>query len=64
MGRIGTVYISRISQKLLDRGPERYSKDFKKNKETLAQMAEIPSKKLRNKIAGKIVRLKKEAEKE
>jgi small subunit ribosomal protein S17e len=64
MGRIGTVYISRIAQKLLEKSPDNFSKDFKKNKEGLAKMAEIPSKKLRNKIAGKLVRLAKEAAKE
>ena len=32
MGRIGTVYISRMAQKVIDQYPEKFSKDFKKNK--------------------------------
>jgi len=62
MGRIKSTLIKRTGKKLIDEEPELFSEDFKKNKETLGKT--MPSKKLRNKIAGHIVRLKKQKTKE
>lgn len=64
MGRIGTGYISRKAQEVIDKYPAKFSTDFKKNKQGLAEISEIPSKKLRNKLAGKILRLEKAKEQE
>ena len=63
MGRIRTTYIKRVSRKILKKHPEKLSKDFNKNKLVLAEIAEITSKKLRNRIAGCLVHLFKASEK-
>ena len=44
----------------MEKYPGLFSTDFEKNKESLATVAEIRSKMLRNKIAGYIVKLEKD----
>lgn len=63
MGRIRTKYIKRKSREILDRYKDKLGKDFEKNKKVLDEIADIPSKKIRNKIAGCIVHLIKSDEK-
>ena len=63
MGRIRTTYIKRKSREILAKYNDRFSKDFEKNKKILDEIADIPSKKIRNKIAGCIVHLIKSDEK-
>lgn len=60
MGRIKTKLIKAKTRDLLEREPEAYSKDFTENKAALATRADIKSKKMRNAIAGYLVRKKKE----
>ncbi len=57
MGRIKTQLIKRISNKLIKEHRSEFKKDFKENKEIVAKLAEIPSKKIRNIIAGYVTRL-------
>jgi len=52
--------IKRTTKKLVLAYPNRFSTNFEKNKEALADLAEIHSKKLRNVIAGYSVRLKQQ----
>ena len=56
MGKIKTKLIKRTSRSLIKEGIE-FSDDFKKNKLVLGNT--MPSKKIRNQIAGYLVRLKK-----
>jgi small subunit ribosomal protein S17e len=56
MGRIRTTYIKRMTKKILERFPDKFGKDFNKNKETLKEYTETPSKQLRNKVAGSITK--------
>ncbi|MFQ6011334.1 MAG: 30S ribosomal protein S17e [Nitrososphaerales archaeon] len=46
--------IRRLSTKLLEEFPDRFSSDYEKNKEVLAEIALIRNKQLRNEIAGYI----------
>ncbi len=62
MGRIKTTLIKRTTKKLLDKYPEKFKGDFEFNKKELVNVAEIRSKKLRNSIAGYLVRLVKRRE--
>ena len=63
MGKIKTGLIKRTSQRLLKEEGLEFSEDFEKNKKMLGK--EMPSKKVRNQIAGYIARLKRfEKEKE
>ncbi len=57
MGRIKTQLIKRISNKLIKEHRNEFKKDFKENKEIVSKLADIPSKKIRNVIAGYVTRL-------
>jgi small subunit ribosomal protein S17e len=46
----------RLSEELLQRHPEAFGSDFEQNKKVLEEMALIPSKQLRNRIAGYIAK--------
>ena len=56
MGKIKTRLIKRTAKALTEKGIE-FKEDFKKNKEILGR--EMPSKKVRNQIAGFLSRQKK-----
>lgn len=57
MGKIRSTLIKRTSKQLVALSPENFSESFEFNKKSLGNT--MPSKKMRNKIAGYIVRLKK-----
>ena len=61
MGKIKSKQVKRAVHELLDSGIE-LEKDFEMNKKILGQ--EMPSKKMRNKMAGYAARHKKQQEKE
>ena len=57
MGRVRQTYIKRLAKDLVDADPERFSEEFDENKEELKEMDEFDSKRLRNRVAGYIVRV-------
>jgi ribosomal protein S17E len=57
MGRIKTTLIKRTTRKILEGSPESFGKDFDQNKKPLGKI--LPSKRMRNSVAGYITRLKK-----
>lgn len=57
MGRIKTKLTKRVTLKLVKAHRDEFKKDFKSNKELVTKFADIPSKKLRNIIAGYVTRL-------
>jgi len=57
MGRIKTTLIKRTSKQLLANSEESFGKKFEENKKALGSI--LPSKRMRNQIAGYIARLKK-----
>jgi len=59
MGRIKTQLIKRVTKELFSKHSKEFKKDFQENKKLVEKFADIPSKKLRNIIAGYITRLKK-----
>ena len=59
MGRIKTKMIKRVSNQIFREHGNDLSKDFDENKKKLVNIAEIPSKKVRNVIAGYLARLVK-----
>lgn len=61
MGRIKSALIKRTSRSLL-KEENVFNEDFEKNKKLLANT--MPSKRLRNKIAGYIARLKRQEKQE
>jgi len=50
----------RLSEELMQRHPEAFGPDFEQNKRALEELALIPSKQLRNRIAGYIAKYHKE----
>lgn len=50
----------RLSEMILSRHPEAFGTDYDKNKKALEELAVIPSKQLRNRIAGSIAKMLKE----
>jgi small subunit ribosomal protein S17e len=58
MGRVRPTYIKRLAKDLVDAKPEKFTEDFDENKEELKETSEFSSKKLRNRVAGYIVRVK------
>ncbi len=62
MGRIKTTVIKRTAIELHEKHSAKFSKDFQKNKKVVDELADVPSKKFRNIIAGYVTRLKKQEE--
>jgi len=62
MGRIKTTLIKRITNKLVREHRDEFKKDFENNKEIVTRFVDIPSKKLKNIIAGYVTRLVKTKE--
>lgn len=59
MGRIKTTAIKSKGQKIFSKHKDEFTSDYAKNKEKLKELTIIPSKKIRNVLAGYITRLKK-----
>ncbi len=57
MGNIRTTQIKNVSERLVKMFPDKFSKDFEKNKQILSQLLPIKSKDVRNKIAGYITHI-------
>ena len=49
----------RLSEEVMQRHPEAFGSDFEENKKALEGLALIPSKQLRNRIAGYIAKMHK-----
>jgi len=60
MGRIKTTLIKRTALKLFEKHKNEFKPDFNKNKKLVEGFSNIPSKKLRNVIAGYVTRLVKQ----
>jgi small subunit ribosomal protein S17e len=58
MGRIKTTMIKNIGEKIYKEYKDEFTTDFEKNKEIVKKYVGIPSKKLRNIVAGYVTRLK------
>ena len=54
MGRIRQAFIKRTAMELIKRYRDLFTTDFETNKKVLEQVAQISTKRLRNRIAGYI----------
>lgn len=61
MGRIKTTLTKRIALQLVKEHGESFKPDFDENKKVVVKFVNIPSKKLRNVIAGYVTRLVKQS---
>jgi len=62
MGRIRTKEVKRLAKQLVEKYPDKFSSDFETNKQALNELGIFTSKKMRNKVAGYIVRIMKQKE--
>lgn len=60
MGRIRTARIKRNAKELMNSYTNRFKGDFEHNKKVLNETSDIPTKHLRNVIAGYITKILKE----
>ncbi len=58
MGKVRTETVKRAARELIERFPEKFTNEFEANKASVNQVLKAPSKKLRNRIAGYVTRLK------
>jgi small subunit ribosomal protein S17e len=64
MSRIRTKFIKSTTRKIWRENSEKFTKNFGENKKILDSIADVPSKKLRNMIAGYLGFMKRREEKE
>jgi len=62
MGRIKTQLTKRVTNDLIEENPDTFKKDFGENKKLVDEFADVPSKKMRNVIAGYVTRLMKKGD--
>jgi len=62
MGRIKTTLVKRVTNNMFSENANRFTTSFEENKAVVEQLANLPSKKIRNIIAGYATRLKKKQE--
>lgn len=60
MGNIKTSFVKRVGKTIYDKHKEKFTTDYSKNKDIIKQLGNIPSKKMRNIVAGYITSLKKQ----
>jgi small subunit ribosomal protein S17e len=58
LGKVRTETVKRLSRELLRRYPDRFTGDFEADKISVNELVTTPSKRLRNRIAGYVTRLK------
>jgi len=58
LGKVRTDTVKRVSRELVRRFPDRCKGDFEADKEVVNELVNSQSKRLRNRIAGYVTRLK------
>lgn len=61
MGRVKSMIIKRTAKELIGKVPDVFNKEFNTNKKSLGRT--MPSKRMRNKIAGYVTRINQNAKK-
>jgi small subunit ribosomal protein S17e len=59
MGNIRPTYIKRVAIELVRLFPDQFNEDFEHNKRVVAELTDVSSLTMRNRIAGYVTRLKK-----
>jgi small subunit ribosomal protein S17e len=58
LGKVRTETVKRAARELIERFPEKFTNEYETNKAAVNEVLKAPSKKLRNRIAGYVTRLK------
>ena len=53
---IKPAYVKNLARALVERYPDAFSTDFEENKESVAELTNIESKEVRNRVAGYVTR--------
>ena len=56
MGNVKPVYIKRVALELAEKYPDEFNTDFENNKKKVEELTDVPTRTMRNKIAGYLVR--------
>ena len=59
MGKVRIETVKKTARELMSRYPERFSADYEQNKRVLVELVDVKAKRLRNRIAGYVTRLKR-----
>lgn len=62
MGNIRPTYIKRVAVELVRRFPEQFTEDFEHNKRKVAELTDVRSNMMRNRIAGYVTRYRQHVE--
>jgi len=57
VGNVRPEKIKKVARELIQRYPDKFTLNFEENKKIIESLARIPSRRLRNRIAGYITRL-------
>jgi small subunit ribosomal protein S17e len=57
MGKVRPDHIKELARKLTERFPDKFTSDFEHNKKMVDELTNVISKKIRNRVAGYLVRL-------
>ena len=58
MGRVRTEIIKKTARELFEANPQRFSVDYEENKKAVDELVNSKTKRVRNRIAGYVTRLK------
>ena len=62
MGRVRPTYIKRVAIELVRNHSERFTKDFDHNKIVVAELTNVSSLTMRNRITGYVTRFRKQGQ--
>ena len=60
MGRVKTQFVKRVSHELIRDNPQTFTTNYEENKKILEEVIDVPSKKIKNLIAGAVTSLVKQ----
>ena len=60
MGRVRPTYIKRVAIELVRSHPERFTENFDHNKAVVAELTDVGSTTMRNRIAGYVTRFREQ----
>jgi small subunit ribosomal protein S17e len=57
MGKVRPDHVKRLARELVEQFPNKFTTDYENNKKLIKTLTNVSSKKIRNRVAGYIIRL-------
>lgn len=57
MGKVRPDHVKRLARELVEQFPDKFTTDYENNKKLIKTLTNVSSKKIRNRVAGYIIRL-------